>query len=126
MQTAIRQASRLVETARREPLGMSLTRADDLDAAARPDEPRQQVGQALPGAFHARRHDAGGDHGGLEQPQVVAREVEHLGQAGDVGGGAQVDAGQAQHRLVDDAEVGFDRRAGLRVARRARPGRWRR
>ena len=48
MQTAIRQASRLVETASREPFGMSLT----LLTISRPwpgpaGEARQQVGQRL-------------------------------------------------------------------------------
>ena len=124
MQTAIRQASRLVETASREPLGMPLTVADQLDA--RSPGPTSRASRSarlcsepsMPG-----RHDARGDHRGLEQPQVVLGEVEHLGQAGDVGRGAQVDAGQAQQRLVDDAEVGLHRRPRVRDRGRARPGR---
>ena len=39
-------------------LGNAVDLADQLDAVARPDQPRQQVGQRLPGAFDARRHDA--------------------------------------------------------------------
>ena len=117
MQTVMMQASRLVETARREPLGMSLTLRDDFDAAAgRAGELGEQVGERLLGAFHARRNDAGGDDAGLQQAEIVAGEIEDFGQSGDVGGGAEIDAGQAEHRFVDDAEIGFDRR--LRRRRR--------
>ncbi len=123
MQAAIRQASRLVETARREPLGMSFTLADDFDAeAGASGEPREQVGERLGSAFHAGRHDAAGDDRGLEEPEIVAREIEDLGDGGDVGGGAEIDAGEAEHGLVDDAEAGFDRRPCASRGR-ARPDR---
>ena len=86
-----------METARREPLGMPFTLADDLDAVAGlAGEPRQQIGQRLVAPFHARRHDAAGDDAGLEQAQIVAGEIEDLGDGRDVGGGMQVDAGQAE------------------------------
>ena len=96
--------------------------ADDFDAVAGlAGEPREQVGERLGGAFHARRHDAAGDHGGLQQAQIVAREIEDLGDRGDVGRGLQVDAGEAQHGLIDDAEVGLHRRLrhGIRRGRAA-------
>ena len=108
MQTEISEASRLVETARREPLGMSFTRLTISMPWPRPaGQRRQNIGQRLARAFHARRNDAGSDHRGFQQAQIIAREIEDLGQGGDVGGGVQIDAGQAQHRLVDHAEVGL-------------------
>ena len=56
--------------------------ADDLDAMAGPaGEARQQIGERLGGAFHARRDDAGGDHRRFEQAQVVAGEIEDFGDA---------------------------------------------
>ena len=45
----------------------------------------QNLGQRLSGAFHARRHDAGSNHRGLQQAQVVAGEIENLGDGGDFG-----------------------------------------
>ena len=63
--------------------------ADDFDAVAGlAGEPREQVGERLGGALHARRHDAAGDHGGLQQAEIVAREIEDFGDGGDVGRGA--------------------------------------
>ena len=81
MQTEISDASRLVETARREPLGMSLTWLTNSKSAARPDQAREQIGQALARAFDARRHDAGGDDRRLEQAEIVARKIKNFGQA---------------------------------------------
>ena len=81
---AISAASRLVETASREPLGMSLTLLTISRPRPGPDHARQQIGQALARAFDARRHDAGGDDRRLEQAEVVLGEIEHLGQVGDV------------------------------------------
>ena len=67
MQTEISDASRLVETASREPLGMSLTLLTISSPRPGPDDARQQIGQALARAFDARRHDARGDHRRFEQ-----------------------------------------------------------
>ena len=44
-------------------------RGDELDAATRPEHPRQQIGEALSRALNARRHNAGGNHRGLEKPR---------------------------------------------------------
>ena len=82
MQTAIRQASRLVETASREPLGMSFTLLTiSMPWPGLPVSAASRFGERLLAAFHARRHDAGGDHGRLEQAQVIAGEIEDFGDA---------------------------------------------
>ena len=78
MQTAISAASRLVETARREPFGMLLTLLTSSSPRPGPTHSREQIGEALPGAFDARRHDARGDDRGLQQAEVILREVEDL------------------------------------------------
>ena len=108
MQTAIRQASRLVETARRLPLGMSFTL--ETISMPRPGAPvsrRSTSDSGWRSAFHAGRHQAAGDDRGLEQPEVVAREIEDLGHGRDFGDGPQIHADQAQHRPVDDPQPGF-------------------
>ena len=92
-------------------LGDVVDVADDFQAAARPDHTGEQVRQLLAGAFNARRHDARRDDRRLEQAQIIAGEIEHLGELADVRAGAQVDAGQAQNRFVNDAQIGFHRRA---------------
>ena len=80
----------------------------------------------LPGAFDARRHDARGDHRGLEQAEVVLREVEDLRELRDVRARAEIDAHQPQHRLVDHAQPRLDRRLRRRRRGRARRDRSRR
>ena len=78
-------ASRLVETARREPLGISFTWLTiSMPWPGAPVRRASRSASGCGGAFHARRHDAGGDHGGLEQAQVVAREIEDFGDGGDL------------------------------------------
>ena len=68
MHTAIRQASRLVETARREPLGISFTLLTiSMPWPGLPVSRASRSAERLGGAFHAGRHDAAGDDGGLEQ-----------------------------------------------------------
>ena len=106
----------MVETARREPLGISLTWLTNSKPRPGPDDPRQQVGQIQSRSFDARRHNAGGDHGGFEQAQIVAGEIKNLGQAADVRGGAQVHAGQAQNRFVNHPQAGLHRRLRRGVA----------
>ncbi len=115
IQTAINDASRLVDTASREPFGNAVHLAHQLDAAPRPHNALQQVAQRLPCAFDAGRHDAGSDHRRLEQAEIVLGEVEHLVQRRDLGGRVQVHAHQAQHGLVDHAEVGLDGRPRRRL-----------
>ena len=65
-------------------LGNVVHLADDFDAVARAgrSSAASKSASGWSAAFHARRHDAGGDHGGLEQAQVVAREIEDLGDRG--------------------------------------------
>ncbi len=110
MQTEIRQASRLVETASREPLGMSLTRLTSSmprpgPASCASSSASGCCAPSMPGGTMPEAITRG-----LQQAEIVAREIEHFGQGGDVRGGAQIDAGQPQHRLVDHAEVRLDRR----------------
>ena len=90
--------------------------ADQLEAAARPDHLGEHIAEFLLGTFQPGRDDAGGDHGGFEQAQVIAGKVEDFLQRSDFRGAAQVHADEAQHGLIDDAEVGLDRRARDRIA----------
>ena len=120
------EASRFVETARREPLGMPLTALTSSSPLPGPDHPRQQVGEALARAFDAGRNDAAGDDRRLEQAEVVFGEIEHVGQVRDVRGGAKIHAGQAQQRFIDHAQVGFDGRPRDGSRARARRGQSRR
>ncbi len=90
--------------------------ADQFESPSRSGKLRQQVGQALLRPFHAGRNQAGRDQRRLEQAKVIPREVEHLGQAGDLGPSAQVDAGEAQHGFVDHPQVRLHGRAGRAVA----------
>ena len=76
----------------------------------------QQVGQPGARALDAGRHQPRGDDRGLQQAQVVAAEVEHLVELAHLRRGLEVDAGEAEHRLVDHAEIGLDRRARLGIA----------
>ena len=99
-------------------LGNVVDLADNLDAVPRHAGQRcQQLFQRFGGAFHARRDNARSDYGRLQQPQVIAREIEDLGHGRDFDAGLQIDAHEAQHRPVDHAKVGFHRWPG-----RIRPG----
>ena len=94
--------------------GDAIHLADEFNAVAGfSGEAGQQTGQRFGGTFDAGRHDAAGDDARFEQTEIIAGEVEDFGDGRDVGGSAQIDAGQADHRLVDDAEPSFDRRLGL-------------
>ena len=99
---------------------------DQFDAAPGPDDAGEQVGQALAGTFDARRHDAAGDDGGFEQAKIIFREIKHVREAGDVRGGAEINAGQPQQRFVNHAQIGFHRRLRRRRRGHARPGQSRR
>ncbi len=76
----MKQASKLVETASREPLGISLTRLTSSMPWSGLPVAGQQFGERLSGAFHARGDHAGRDHRGFQQSQVVAGEIENLRQ----------------------------------------------
>jgi len=54
--------------------GNIIDMADQFQSAPRPEDARQQVGQVESRPFNARRHNAGGDHGRLQQTEIVARE----------------------------------------------------
>ena len=90
--------------------------ADDFQPAAGADDTLQQVGEALSRALDAGRDDAAGDHGGLEQAEVVFGEIEDLVEDGNFRGATEVHTGEAQHRLVDHPQAGLDRRRRIIVA----------
>ena len=70
MQTAIRLASRLVETASREPFGISFTLLTiSMPLAGPAGESCKQIGKRLRGAFHARRNQARRDHRRFHKPR---------------------------------------------------------
>lgn len=80
------------------------------------NDAREQIREALTGTFDARRHNAAGDDGGFEKAEIILRKIKNIGEAGDVRSRAEVHAGQAQQRLVNDAQIRFHRRAGTGVA----------
>ena len=122
----IRHASRLVETARRDPLGMLFTWLTiSIPRPRLSHQLAQNVGRGAgrelsrPGRNHARR-----DHRRLEQPEIVPPKIKQLLQVGDLRAGIEIHAHQADDGPVNDAQVGFDgrlRRPGARTA--APPGR---
>ena len=65
----------------------------------------------LAGTLDARGHDARRDDRRLEQAKIIAGEIENLGKVVDVRAGAEVRAGQPENRFVNDAQIGFHRRA---------------
>ena len=89
---------------------------DELEAASGAGDLGEQFGQALAAAFDARGDDAAGDDGGFEQAEIILGEIEHFGELSDFGGGTEVDAGQAEDGVIDDAEEGFDGRTGRGIA----------
>ncbi len=90
--------------------------ADDLQPQPSSDELCQHVGERLFRPFQSRRDNARGDHGCFEQAEIILREVKYVNQLGDVGLAFQVDARQAEHRLVNHAEPDFDRRLWLGIS----------
>ena len=87
--------------------------ADDFDAVARPaNQVGQDVAERLGGAFQSRRHNSRGYHRRLEQPQVIVRKIENLGNRAQFGARLKVHTHQAQDGLVDDAEPCFHGRLG--------------
>ena len=90
--------------------------ADDFQTQPGTDDAGQQVGKTLARTFHAGRDDAGGDHRGFEQAEIILGEVEDFGQGGDVGLRVQIDADEPQHGLIDHAQIRFNRRLGRAIA----------
>ena len=88
--------------------------ADNLNAVAWPSgQALKQCGQGLRCSFDAGRNNAAGDDARLEQAKVVAGKVEDLGDRGNIGGGLEINAGEPNDGLIDDAEPGLDGRSGL-------------
>jgi len=54
------------------------------------------------------RDESRRDHRSLEQPGVVAREVEHLGDRRHFGNRVEIDADQSEDRPIDDSKMTFD------------------
>ena len=91
-------------------LGNAVDAADQFKAATRAENDAEQIPELGSGALNPRRHQSGGDDGCLEQPKVIAPEIEHLVERVHLGGRFEVDAGQPDDRFIDHAEVRFDRR----------------
>ena len=68
--------------------------AHDLQTETGADQPGEQIGQMLLRALEPRRHDPRRDHGRLQQTEIIAGKVEHLGQAREIRRGAQIGAHQ--------------------------------
>jgi hypothetical protein len=85
-------------------------RGDDLDPASGAGDAGEEFGEGCAGAFDPGRNDARGDDGGFEKAEVVFGKVEDVGERGDLGARFEIDGGEAKDGLVDDSEVGFDRR----------------
>ena len=97
-------------------LGDVVDAGTQLEATSWTHDAREQIGERLAGAFDARRHHPGGDDGCLEQAEVIFGEVKDLSQGGDVRGRSEVHRGEAEHRFIEHAQPGADRRAGRCIA----------
>ena len=82
----------------------------------RPQSRARISAEVVAGAFEPRRHQARRDDRGLQQPEIVFREIKDLPQRGNVGRGPEIHADQPEHGLVDDAQVSGDRRPGVGIA----------
>ena len=69
MQAVMIAASKLVETASRDPLGMSFTLLTISSPSPGPTSLPSTLAEALARALQARRHNPRGDHGGLQSPR---------------------------------------------------------
>ena len=97
-------------------LGDAVDVADQLEPAAGPKGDAEQVRELGPGAFDARWHEPRSDDRGFQEPEVIAAKVEDLVEFAHFGGCLQIHAGQADNRLVDDAEKRLDWRARAGIA----------
>ena len=89
---------------------------DQLESHALANHLGEDVFEALARALEGRRNHARSDHARLEQAEVIVAEVEEIAEFRDVFGALEIDAGQAEHRLRQHADVALDRRLGGRVA----------
>ena len=109
------EASRFVDTASREPLGMSLT----LLTTSSPS-PGRSTCERMSASFA----DVPSNEGGISpeaitprlHQQVVIAEIEQFFERRDVLARFQVDAREPQDRLRDDAHAGLDWRTRLGIA----------
>ena len=98
-------------------LGNVVDVADDFQPEPGPDQhaPANRPGfcrdPSMPGGTMPGR-----DHRRLEQAQIILGEIEHFRQLRDVRRRPEIDADQAQHRLVDHAQIDFDGRPWARIA----------
>ena len=89
--------------------------AHKFEAAPGAHHPLEERREALARALHTRRHDARRDRRRLQQPEIVAGKVKHLGEVGDLHRGAEIDTREPQHWLIDHPQKGFDGRLRCRV-----------
>jgi hypothetical protein len=89
-------------------LGDVVDVADNFQPASLAENALQQCLQTLPRAFDAGRHETRSNDSGFEETEVIFREVEDLGEIGNVGRGTEIDTGQAQHGLFDDSQISLD------------------
>ena len=96
----------------REPrtLGDIVDAADDFKTEPRAHRSREQARQGFARAFDPRGDDARGNNRGFEQAEIIAGKIKHFIQVSDVGGRAEVNTGESQHGLVNDTQIGLDRR----------------
>ena len=87
--------------------------ADDFDAmTGAAGQMGQHVAKRLRRPFHTGRNKAGSNDGRLQQAQVVMRKIENFGNRSEFDSALEIDAHQAQHRLVDDTQPRFHRGLG--------------
>jgi hypothetical protein len=96
--------------------GDVVDRGDDLDASSWTGEAGEEVGEGFSGAFDARRNDARGNDSCLEKAKVIFGKIEDVGERGDFCAGSEIDASESKDGLIDDTEVGFDRRFRFVIA----------
>ena len=81
-------------------------RGNQFQSTPRADEHGEDFRKGFPAALDAGRDEAGSDDRGFQEPEVVLGEIENIGERLDLGGGFEVDAGEAENRAVDHPQVG--------------------
>ncbi len=96
-------------------LGNVVDLADHFEAAARPDDPGENLGEGTAGSLKRRRDQPRGDDASLDEPQVIVAKIEQFFKRIYVLACFEIDAGESQDRFGQDAAVGFDGRNRMRV-----------